>query len=398
MSSFLPHLPLPASPLALFGLLLIAGVVGGELMRRVLRVPRIVGYVVIGMLLGASGLRLLDEKLLQETSIFVDVALGLILYELGLRLDFPWLKRDRWLLATGVAESALSFGFMYYALAYFGVGSLHAAVAAAIGVATSPAVVILVAQELKAEGQVTERALNLTAINSVVAFVLVTMLLSWVHHEYRGGWMVAMLHPVYLFGGSLLLGYTAFMAALWLSQWLGKQAERQFVVVLALIIAAVGLARVLELSVLISLLAFGIFARNLDERHDLAAVDLSKVGQLFFVVLFVVTGARLQLYELMAGGALAAAYILARFAGKSIAVMSLAHFSGVRPGTAGMLCLALTPMSGMAIAMVQGTAGLYPEFVTRLSTIVLSAVIVLEVAGPIAVQFAFTHAGEGRAQ
>src|SRR6185295_15573401 len=103
-----------------------------------------------------------------------------------------------------------SFAFMYYAVTYFGVGSLHAAVAAAIGVATSPAVVILVAQELKAEGQVTERALNLTAINSVVAFVLVTMLLSWVHHEYRGGWMVAMLHPVYLFGGSLLLGYTAF--------------------------------------------------------------------------------------------------------------------------------------------------------------------------------------------
>jgi hypothetical protein len=78
--------------------------------------------------------------------------------------------------------------------------------------------------------------------------------------------------------------------------------------------------------------------------------------------------------------------------------MSLAHFSGVRPGTAGMLCLALTPMSGMAMAMVQGTAGLYPEFVSRLSAIVLSAVIVLEIAGPIAVQFAFTRAGEGKVQ
>lgn len=398
MSSFLPQFPLSASPLALFGLLLIAGVIGGELMRRVLRLPRIVGYVVIGMLLGASGLKLLDEKLLAQAWIFVDIALGLVLYELGLRLDFSWLRRDRWLLATGVAESALSFAFIYYALRYFDVGALHAAVAAAIGVSTSPAVVMLVAQELRAEGQVTERALNLTAINSVVAFVLVTMLLSWIHHEYQAGWTRAMLHPVYLFGGSLLLGYASFMAALWLSQWLGKQAERQFVVVLALIVAAIGVARMLELSVLIALLAFGVFARNLDERHDLAAVDLSKVGQLFFVVLFVVTGARLQLYELMAGGTLAAAYILARFAGKSIAVMSLAHFSGVRPGTAGMLCLALTPMSGMAMAMVQGTAGLYPEFVSRLSAIVLSAVIILEIAGPIAVQFAFTRAGEGKVQ
>jgi Kef-type K+ transport system membrane component KefB len=55
-SSFLPHLPLPASPLALFGLLLIAGMAGGELVRRVLRAPRIVGYVLTGMLLGAGGL------------------------------------------------------------------------------------------------------------------------------------------------------------------------------------------------------------------------------------------------------------------------------------------------------------------------------------------------------
>ena len=51
MSSFLPQFPLPASPLALFGLLLIAGVIGGELVRRVLRAPRIIGYVLIGMLL-----------------------------------------------------------------------------------------------------------------------------------------------------------------------------------------------------------------------------------------------------------------------------------------------------------------------------------------------------------
>src|SRR5688500_9361444 len=143
MSSFLPQFPLAASPLALFGLLLIAGVIGGELMRRVLRLPRIVGYVLIGMLLGASGLKLLDEKLLAQAWIFVDIALGLVLYELGLRLDFSWLRRDRWLLATGVAESALSFAFIYYALRYFDVGALHAAVAAAIGVSTSPAVVML---------------------------------------------------------------------------------------------------------------------------------------------------------------------------------------------------------------------------------------------------------------
>jgi hypothetical protein len=76
--------------------------------------------------------------------------------------------------------------------------------------------------------------------------------------------------------------------------------------------------------------------------------------------------------------------------------MSLAYFSGVRAGAAGLLCIALTPMSGLALAMVHGTANLYPEFGAKLAAIVLSAVLILELLGPIAVQFALRQAGEAR--
>lgn len=392
--NFLPQLPFPANPLALFGLLLLVGLIGGELVKRVLRLPRIIGYVLIGMLLGASGLRLLDDKLIAEAWIFVDIALGLILFELGRRLDISWLVKDRWLLATGLLESALTFAFIYFALTYFDVVPLYAAVAAAIGVSTSPAVVMLVAQDLRAEGQVTERALNLVAINSVVAFVSVTMLLSWIHHEYRAGLITIVLHPVYMLVGSLVLGYLACMATLLLSRWLGKSAQSHFALLLALVVLTVGVARMLELSVLLALLAFGVMARNLDSRHDLMAVDTNRVGQMFFVVLFVVSGAKLQISDLVTGGGLALVFVLARFAGKSIGVLSLTYFSGVRAGSAGLLCIALTPMSVLALAMVQGTANIYPEFGAKLSAIVLSAALILELVGPAAVQFALKKAGE----
>ena len=115
---------------------------------------------------------------------------------------------------------------------------------------------------------------------------------------------------------------------------------------------------------------------------------------MFVVVLFVVSGASLNAGELAAGGTLAIVYVLARFAGKSIGVMSLTYFSGVRRGAAGLLCLALMPMSGMAVAMVHGTGKLYPDFGAKLAAIVLSAVLILELIGPIAVQFALRRAGE----
>lgn len=394
--SFLPPFPFPASPLVLFGLLLLAGVMGGEIVRRTLGLPRIVGYVLIGLALGASGLNVLDARLVREAWIFVDIALGLILFELGRRLDFAWFRRDPWLAATGVLESALAFACVFFALLYFDVRPLYAAVAASIAIATSPAVVLVVAQELKAEGQVTERALNLTAMNSVIAFVSSTMLLAWLHHEYRASWQVVLLHPVYLLAGSLILGYLAAIAAVALGRWLGKTERGHVVVSLALIVVTVGVARMLELSIVLALLAFGALSRNLDERHDLMPVDIGWFGQLFVVVLFVVSGASLKVGDLVTGGTLALVYVLARFAGKSLGVMSLTTFSGARRGAAGLLCLALTPMSGTAVGMVHRTGQLYPDFGAKLAAIVLSAVLILELVGPVAVQFALKRAGEAR--
>ena len=78
--------------------------------------------------------------------------------------------------------------------------------------------------------------------------------------------------------------------------------------------------------------------------------------------------------------------------------MVLSKFSGVRPGKAMLLALALTPMSGLALAMVQGATNLYPEFGEKLASIVLSAVIIMELFGPIAVQFALKRAGEAEVE
>ena len=76
---FLPQFPLAANPLALFGVLLLAGVLGGELTRRVLNVPRITGYVLIGLTLGASGLNVLDARMLGYTRVFLDIDVEAVL-------------------------------------------------------------------------------------------------------------------------------------------------------------------------------------------------------------------------------------------------------------------------------------------------------------------------------
>jgi hypothetical protein len=51
-------------------------------------------------------------------------------------------------------------------------------------------------------------------------------------------------------------------------------------------------------------------------------------------------------------------------------------------------------MSGLAIVMVYGTTELYPDFTTKLAEIMLPPVLMLELIGPLAVQFALRQAGE----
>jgi Kef-type K+ transport system membrane component KefB len=396
--SFLPDFPLAMHPLLLFGVLLIAGVAGGELVHRAVRLPRITGYVLTGMVFGPEGLGVLNEKLLVQSWIFVDIALGLVLFELGRRLHLRWLVRERYVLATGMLESALSFALVYGALMHFNVPSLQAAVAAAIGVSSSPAVVMLVARELRAEGQLTERALHLVAVNSVVAFTLTTMFLSWMHREYHADWVTVVLHPLYMLFGSLILGGLVCALALALARWIGKSAERQVVMLLGLVVFTIGAAHMLRLSVLFALLVLGLLLRNLDTRHDIMSVDLGRTEQLFFVVLFVVTGARLALPQLAAGGAVALVFLAARFVGKSLGVLAIAPFAGARAGSAGLLCLALTPMSGLALALVHEATAVYPDFGADVGAILLSAILILELLGPLAVQFALRKSGEAERQ
>ena len=44
----------------------------------------------------------------------------LIVFELGFRLDFKWLRANRWLLVTAVAESLFCFWAIFGALVFFG--------------------------------------------------------------------------------------------------------------------------------------------------------------------------------------------------------------------------------------------------------------------------------------
>ena len=87
-------------------LLAVAAALLGEVAWRVLRWPRLMGYCAVGTVLSIAGLGVTGDE--TELRLAVDVALALLLFEAGTRLNLKWLAHNPWLLATSVAEALLT--------------------------------------------------------------------------------------------------------------------------------------------------------------------------------------------------------------------------------------------------------------------------------------------------
>ena len=123
-------------------------------------------------------------------------------------------------------------------------------------------------------------------------------------------------------------------------------------------------------------------------------MNLAPVGRLLYIVLFVITGASMPLALLATGGVVAVALALARAAGKLLGVMLIAPLGGLRVKQTVGLGLALLPMSSLTLLLQHDIARIYPEFGAALSAAMVGAIILMEVVGPLAVQYGLRLAGE----
>ncbi|WDZ96953.1 cation:proton antiporter [Herbaspirillum sp. WKF16] len=380
--------------LLVFGGLLLFGLIAGYIVSKSPWVPRITGYLLVGFVLGAGGLNLLSGEVLKVTNVFADIAVALVVYQLGRYVDIGWLRREKWLLITVGTSAVLCFAFVSIALSWFGSDNVMALLGGVMAIATAPAVVLVVLRDLKAEGQVTRRLAAMTALNNFVAVLAAYALLPVIAHEAGTPVSTLIQHTLYSLFGSAILAYLTYWLMMPLARLLGREGSSQFVLVISVIALAIGVAHALHLPVMLTMLIFAILSKNLDRQFDLMELEFGVANELFIVMLFVTVGASMRLSDLTVLGFSVLILVAARFLAMGIGVFLFARFARMNWRQAGLLTLGTLPMTEVGVGLMQTVSSLYPHTTANVLPLLAGAMVVLEFMGPVATQFALIKSGE----
>jgi Kef-type K+ transport system membrane component KefB len=365
----------------------------GEFGQRWTGLPRISFYGLAGFLLAAPQLGVLPRPEAGTVLLLADVAFGLILFELGYRINLRWLRTNPWIGVASLVEALLTFVAVYFIARAFGAPGINSLMLASLSMATSPATVVRVINEQKSSGQVTERALHLCALNCVLAV--------FAFNASVGLWIFRTSEDVgeALWNSLVVLGMSAFTGAVFglvvpaVLRLLGKSAHDATVAFALAVILLVAVTYTFGLSPVVATLAFGLMARHRRVAFSQAQRNFGALGELLTVVLFVFAASTLDWQRVVAGGVMAVVLVLARLLTKLLGVTAFAHLSGISWRKGALTGIALAPLSVFVILLIEHARQAGLQVVEELRSIA-AVTMLLEVFGPIILQRALVWARE----
>lgn len=367
--------------------------VAGELGRRWLRIPRISSYAITGFLLSSSQVGLLPRTPSAAVLLLANIAFGLILFEAGYRLNLRWLRVNPWMAATSLAESALSFVAVYALVRWQGMAQDPALMLAALAMATSPATVVRVINELRSSGQMTERVLHLSALNCAVAVLVLKVLAGLNPAPSVEDVPQAAYDTVLILGAAVLSGMLmgAFVPALLKAVRRTSQDSTLAYAIAVFVLVAVNHS--LAFSPVLATLTFGLVSRHRRVFLTPSQRGFGTLGDILGVMLFTFAAVTIEWRHVSSGLGLGIAIILVRQLAKVAATGAFAVLSGTSWRKGILTGVALAPMSAIVIVVLEQGGELGIGLLDQLAPLAAAALVV-EMLGPIVLGRALHEAQE----
>jgi len=381
-----------ASPLSVTAALFFGALLLAETSVRTIRMPRIAALILAGALIGWARKYFPREDQLPVPSKLLEALAMVLLFEVGQRVPLGWIRSNPWLLLASIGESAIAFGLIFAALKYgFGLSSIESGFVAVICMAASPIVVMSVSKDLRARGQVAERALLFSTLSSVYAVLAMQLLTAGYLAAAHAKLDVAM-QPVFQLLGSFVLGAIA-AGVLRLYAW-GTRASGAILTigVISLCVLLFACAPPLGLSPTLTALFFGLSVRVTDRSHRLLAYQSSESGVVLTLAYFILLGASFAWPNSGEVAVMAGVVVAIRALAKVGSNALLAPSCALQPRKGALVGLALSPLSSLALALAAGITE-HPGL-ERAGQTAIAVVLAMALLGPLVTEAALRLAGE----
>lgn len=380
----------------------VAGLLATKAMK-IFNLPNVTGFLIAGLIIGPSVCGFVSAEQVAEFSIISDIALGFIAFSIGVEFKFSHLKAlGGKVVVITLFQALLAVALVDCALIAFGVDISLALTLGAIAAATAPAATLMVIKQYRASGPVVETLLPVVAFDDAVGLMVFSVSIALAKVFSTGAAITVqsiLVNPLIEIFGSLAIGFIL-GALLWLLNKWFKLGGNKLISTIMVVFLAVGLVQLfsslwnIELSGLLICMMLGATFTNLciDETEILMQCDgwTTPLLMLFFVI----SGAQLDISVIPSIGVIGIIYIVARSLGKYFGAFFGCKITNANPVVTKYLGWTLLPQAGVEIGMAQVAMAALPAIGAQINTVVLCAIFVYAIIGPVITKIALTKAGE----
>jgi CPA2 family monovalent cation:H+ antiporter-2 len=366
-------------------LLLLASAVGVVVVCRMFRLPALVGYLVVGVLIGPHALGWVADS--EETHYLGEFGVVFLMFSIGLEFSLPrLLSMRRIVFGLGAAQVVLSTLLVIGTALAFGQGwRTGLALGGALAMSSTAILAKMLADRLELGSQHGRTIIGVLLFQdlAVVPFLILIPALGSSAEQLAYGLALAVLKA------GVLLAFILFLGKRVMRPWFHVVASRRspelfMLNVLLFTLGMAWLTRRLDLSLALGAFLAGMLISETEYRHQVE-LDIRPFQDVLLGLFFVTIGMQLNLAEVARAWYWVLALLASLVVLKSALIAGLARSFGADPGTAirSGLALGIAGEFGLVLLSEAGQMALLAPDVRQ---IVLAALVLSMLVGPFLIE------------
>ncbi len=358
----------------------------------------VVGYLVLGVIIGPSGFDLIPKEFIHGSSFIIDMSLSLISVLVGANLRYDILKDTVKQILTISFFEAL-FTFLFISISFyimfdflnFSFSKEYRIIASilfgGLATATAPATILAVSHEIKAKGKFNSFLLGIVAMDNAFALIFFSfiVIISKTFIDSSSIDIHLFINIIKTMILSVLIGALGAFISEIIDRVFKKNQGVKTTSTLGMIFITFSISQYFSLEPLLASLVMGIVASNLSKNFFLVKKEFDNhLKEIIFLLFFTISAMHLNITFLTQMPLAIIVYVIFRIIGKITGVWVGSKLSNADDNIAKHLGIALFPQAGIAIGLALSLQDMtdFETVAPIILNIIIATTLIHELIGP----------------